>query len=969
MEGVNSSKVLGGNPADTKCDYAYASLDTKKRKFCIMEEIKGEIKESVITEKEIEKRKEKIIKFLKNKTNWIVYAVLFVILLISTYIRTLPIKINSSGNPGLWDITTNNWTLGPDLDPFLFLRWAKYIAENGKLFLLDTMRSVPLADICSGETCNAINTAGEMKLLSYMIAWLSKFLAIFDKEITVTYAAVIFPVIMAVLAGIAFFLFSRKLFYKENKYIANVIALIATAFFVLIPSLLSRTIAGIPEKESAAFFFMFIGFYFFIEAFTSEKLKKGMIFGVLAGISTGLLGLVWGGIEYVFISVAGTILFSFLLGKIDEKRFYIFCTWVAGFVLTAMPFSARYSLQSLLTSLSTELIFMTLFILSIDFLFFKKKIIRIPEKITNRLPHQIISLIIGIILLIIISSVIFGISFIPDRINTIIDQTIQPISRGRFSITVAENRASYFSDWENEFGPIVFNIPLYFWMLIIGSVVLFSNLIGVLNKKEKRVLVFSYFVFLMSLIFSKYAPHPNLLDGEGNLSLLVYFGGVLFFFVSFGYFYYKRYKSGEFSVFKEFNFSYILYFIILTMTIIGARGAIRLIMVLASISPVAVAFLIVKSCQRYLKEKEDIKRLLTGIFVLLVLISSIFTLWVYYNNSKNTAESYVPGIYQWQWQNAMEWVRENTSQDAVFAHWWDYGYWIQSIGERATILDGGNAVGYWNFFMGRHVLTGTSERDALDFLYAHNGTHLLIDSTDIGKYAAFSSIGSNGTYDRYAWIPTVFMDDKQTQETNNETLYVYSIGTALDEDVLLEEDGKEILLPKKKAIVGAVVLKEGKGGEIKQPTIFFVYNEKQYQMPLRYIYINEKLYDFKEGMDAGIFVFPRVDVSEGMVKNIAVRGAAFYLSERVIHSQLARLYLFNEKTDYFKLVHAENSLINEDIKKQGLNMGEFAYYSNMGLQGPIKIWEISYPSDIKLNSTYLDMNYPEELETVNPGEY
>jgi len=35
----------------------------------------------------------------------------------------------------------------------------------------------------------------------------------------------------------------------------NIIALIATAFFVVIPSLLPRTIAGIPEKESAAFFF------------------------------------------------------------------------------------------------------------------------------------------------------------------------------------------------------------------------------------------------------------------------------------------------------------------------------------------------------------------------------------------------------------------------------------------------------------------------------------------------------------------------------------------------------------------------------------------------------------------------------------------------------------------------------------------------------------------------------------------
>ena len=28
------------------------------------------------------------------------------------------------------------------------------------------------------------------------------------------------------------------------------------------------------------------------------------------------------------------------------------------------------------------------------------------------------------------------------------------------------------------------------------------------------------------------------------------------------------------------------------------------------------------------------------------------------------------------WYDAMEWLKENTSEDAVIASWWDYGYWI-----------------------------------------------------------------------------------------------------------------------------------------------------------------------------------------------------------------------------------------------------------------------------------------------------
>src|SRR3990167_7069736 len=209
-----------------------------------------------------------------------------IIVYIGVYLRTRNI-------PKLKDITTNDWTLGPDLDPFLFLRWAKYIVENGSLMAHDVMRYVPIG----------YDTAGEMKLLSYMIAWFYDIFHFFNESVSVTYAAIWFPAVMFALTTIAFFLFARKVFYNEKKDIRNIIALIATFIFILVPSLLPRTIAGIPEKESVAFFFMFIAFYFYLEAFTSEKFRNRILFGVLAGIATGLMALVWGGVIYVFFSI------------------------------------------------------------------------------------------------------------------------------------------------------------------------------------------------------------------------------------------------------------------------------------------------------------------------------------------------------------------------------------------------------------------------------------------------------------------------------------------------------------------------------------------------------------------------------------------------------------------------------------------------------------------------------------------
>ena len=39
------------------------------------------------------------------------------------------------------------------------------------------------------------------------------------------------------------------------------------------------------------------------------------------------------------------------------------------------------------------------------------------------------------------------------------------------------------------------------------------------------------------------------------------------------------------------------------------------------------------------------------------------------------------------WNESLEWIKYNTPQDAVVASWWDYGYWIQTKAERATLAD------------------------------------------------------------------------------------------------------------------------------------------------------------------------------------------------------------------------------------------------------------------------------------------
>ena len=53
-------------------------------------------------------------------------------------------------------------------------------------------------------------------------------------------------------------------------------------------------------------------------------------------------------------------------------------------------------------------------------------------------------------------------------------------------------------------------------------------------------------------------------------------------------------------------------------------------------------------------------------------------------------------------------------------------------------------------------------------------------------------------------------------------------------------------------------------------------------------------------------------------------------------------------------------MIIADLNAQGLNLGEFVYYQ--GLQGPIKIWEISYTGKEEIKEEYLDTDYTKYLD-------
>jgi len=908
----------------------------------------------------IKLRKDKLHKLFNTKKNWIVGVLLAIIVFISFSIRT-------SNIPKLKDVTTNDWTLGPDLDPFLFLRWAEYIAEHGKLFILDNLRYVPLG----------YNTAGEAKLLSYLIVWFFKFLSLLPnflvsklpgapQEITITYAAILFPAVMFVLTIIAFFFLTKEIFkdsFKESIY-TNAIALIASSFLAVLPTILPRTIAGIPEKESAGFFFIFISFYFLIKSFKSKDYKFIIFNGILAGLATAALGLIWGGVTFVFMISGLSIFLFFMIGDFNKKHFTSILSWVLSFMPVMMFFSTRYTLKSFFISASTTPIFITLILSSLGIFIYPKVKDKLFIKYLRErwyIPKEIILLFFTGIIMFIFGLIFLGRDGIIGEIVQTYGQLISPLNTTRFIRTVAENSQPYFvGQWTGSFGPTIKNIPVFFWLFISGSVALFYNMFPKIKKKERILLTTSYFIFILGLIFSRYSPNSSL-NGESLTSLFVYFGASILFLGYFFFIYYKSHKNNERHNLK-IEFPIVLLFLMFFVSILAARSGVRFVMVLVPPTSILVAYLIVISVKKTLSNEKESWKLFFVTLSILIVFLGIFSVYSFYESSKAQASIFYPSSYNLQWQKAMEWTRNNTSEDAVFSHWWDYGYWVQSIGKRATILDGGNAIVYWDYLLGRHVLTTPDDNLGLEFLYTHKATHLLIDSTDIGKYSAFSSIGSDENYDRFSFIPTFFMDEKSTREAKEGILYFYKGSSSLDDDIIFKVNDTEQRITKENSGIGGSLIFQKTDGKYLQPEIIVISKGKQINVPLRYLFVDNELHDFGSGYEGAIFLMEKVDQNgNSLISN--KKGAAFYLSTRTSQSLLARKYLFQEEGN-FKLVHTELHPIVNELRAQGFGIDDFVYFGGNFL-GPIKIWEIEYPANMVINEDFLVTEYPDSaLEKV-----
>jgi len=866
----------------------------------------------------LKERKERLLKFIKIKKNYLAYIILAIIIAIGSYIRTRNLPLLQ----GKFPIA---------LDPFLFLRYVKTIATNGSLMALDTMRYAPLG----------YDTSGENILVAYIIVYIYKVIHFFNSSITIIEVDIIYPVIAFAIAMIFFFLLIKRLFDTKTS-------LIASAFLAVLPTFLYRTMSGFSEKEPIGILFMFLAFYLYVRGWQSKKNSSRILFGSLSGISTGLMGLVWGGVQYTLVIIPVFVLIEYFVDKFENKDYYVYTSWVIFLILILTNLTGRYTLKGILASTSTSFTILALFVLTINYLIINKYP-NLKKNIEKRIPFSLFTLLISGFLGAIGLSIIFGPSFLISNFYDLFDRLLNPIGTSRFISTVAEAHQPYFLTWLSQFHK-------YFYMFIAGSIILFYNTIKPI-KKYKIQLTILYTLFIISFIYSRYSPESTF-NGTNFISKLFYIGSLLLFMgILITIYLYSFYKEKSIlEEIKKLDPKYTFVFIWFLASVVAARGAIRLFFILSPITAVLTGYLI-KNVYDFIFRTKNKWLIISGWMLIILIIlapSNIFSLDTHGSLLSFTKEStqqatYTGPSFNTQWQTAMEWVQKNTPEDAIFAHWWDYGYWVQTGGNRTTITDGGNAIGYWNHLMGRLVLTGKNSTQALEFLKTHEATHLLIIADEIGKYPAYASIGSDQSFDRYSSIPLTTANPQDIQETRDGMVYLFRTGVALDEDLIYNDK----LYPRDQAAVAGIILPvkiiEDQQYSLGQPTAIIIYNNQRTDIPMQCLFTNNQELIFENyGIESCLMLIPYID-GDGQANLIR---SGLYISPKVKNTLFTQMFLFEKEWNGFKLVYNDAKSSNNQL----------IFYAPQGrIVGPLKIWEINPPSNIQIKPEYLQTTYPKDV--------
>ena len=643
------------------------------------------------------------------------YIVLLIIFFIAYWIRAIP---------------ASSMQYLQALDPYMISRMSFNIAKNGFMPQVDFLRYFPYF------TPTYMLNLGNI----YIPAFLFKITNAISGIDFLTFAKY-YPAAVGALMAVAMYFIGEESF---DKYTG-----LASGFFLATSAaILHRSSAGWFEKEAIAGLLMLVSVYFFIRAWKRESWLSGIIGGTALGISA----ISWGGTSFLFLLYPLTAFIVLLLNEDVEKLLVSYTPLILlGTGLAVILNPSKNQLMSATTLFSlAPLIFIWLRYLVEEFDAIKEKylpyftpgayltggiVLLLSPLYSQTLASQIQK---------VMSKMLQTGSDMPALYTTVAENT--PATSGQILTKLGAGFSSRVLP-----GPLTaFSEFFSAWTFaIIGSSIIFSVMLVMLFKKfsiieeaTKNVLYGSIVLALIVTVTSvSFLMSGFPINAVLPATVILLLGALIL------------YNARDSEVKVETKWYYILFVLWIFSTIYGVAQRSRLMFLTAMPVSLMAGYGLSKGLQEVKRSKlfENALSAVKTNFKPKYLFAILVIVMVAGAGIFNTAAAYVManrvgGSPNQYWMENLEYMREETPIDSVILSWWDYGYWFETIGGRASIADGGN-LGYYTQPGERKVnypladfLTASNYEEYLPWLQDRSIDYIVLDYSMIGKYSAVSKI-------------------------------------------------------------------------------------------------------------------------------------------------------------------------------------------------------------------------------------
>ncbi|MCS7099874.1 MAG: STT3 domain-containing protein [Sulfolobales archaeon] len=447
----------------------------------------------------------------------------------------------------------------------------------------------------------------------------------------------------------------------------------------------SRQLAGFTVKYSIGLAFLSIAIFLHIRAWK----KRDFLTASLAGTMIGLSALGWAGFNLVFAAMVAHVVLIPLIRRPSVKDILL---WVVEYSpllilqLSAPTYGIRYVTRSvgILGPISV-------LILALGYLIYSAKKSRLSEYLgiiseKPRLTYLAILALVGL----------GGVYLVIGGKLALAGKALAAVGLGTLTHVIVETVAEYQPGGTQEV------------LMSLGTVAVYSALsvvyVVLSSLFKKRDLKYGWYALLVaialiiaSLIYgrqetqiSRFVVSAAIAAGLILMAIGSRLDDELLFLTTFF----------AFSIVGTINISYFIY-------------------LLAAASTILAGYLVYVLISNALNRRSGVlSKLVSVVLISMYVISVVFqgsTTWV------RAYSAQLPTIVEASlglnveapvWVDGLRWIRENTPKDAVVVSWWDYGYWISVVGQRASVADGAT-INVTQIELLADALTSTEEK-ALD---------------------------------------------------------------------------------------------------------------------------------------------------------------------------------------------------------------------------------------------------------------